>query len=257
MSDTLSNRRRKEIASLTQKKYRERLSQMLVEGRRSVVSAVDAGAPLVDVLVARSAADEREIRRILSRVDVPVYAVADEELEEISTVETSQGILAVASIEQISADALASSARVLVLDGLQDPGNAGTILRTAAWFGVDAVVTARGTVDLYNPKVVRATMGALWDVAHAHVEDLVDVLAGLSDKGFSIYAADMEGSDVRMWRPEAKSVLVLGSEGHGLSPDVASMVGERIVIPGAATRQGTESLNVAVAAAILMYEWTG
>lgn len=255
MDESLTRRRRKEIASLTQKKYRERLGQTLVEGVRSVGSALDAGAPLVDILVGASVVDDDEVRRLVSRAGVPVYVVADAELAAISAVETSQGMLAVAEIRTSTADALRSATHVLVLDGLQDPGNAGTIIRTAAWFGVRTLITAPGTVDLYNPKVVRATMGALWDIAHVQVDDLPGTLREMRSGGHVIYAAEMGGSDVRSWRPAENSVLVLGSEGHGISPEVGALVHERVAIPGASTREGTESLNVAIAAAILLYEW--
>lgn len=255
MDESLTNRRRKEIASLTQKKYRERLRQTLVEGVRSVGAALDAGAPLIDILVGESAVDDAEVRRLVSRAEVAVYIVTDDELAAISTVETSQGVLAVVEIRKAGADVLRSASRVLALEGLQDPGNAGTIIRTAAWFGVDTVVTAPGTVDLYNPKVVRATMGALWDVSHTDVDDLPSTLIEMRGRGHIVYAAEMGGTDVREWKPAEKSVLVLGSEGHGISPNVRAVVDESVVIPGASTREGTESLNVAIAAAILLYEW--
>ena len=251
----LTRRRRKEIASLTQKKYRERLGQTLVEGRRSLASAVDAGAPLLEVLVAESVRDDPEVQRLLARVHAPAHEVPDAEIAAISAVENSQGILGVAAIRTASAGEIIEADRILALDGLQDPGNAGTLIRTAAWFGVDAVVTAPGTVDLYSPKVVRATMGALWDLKHAHVDDLADLLEALRARGFRAYGADLDGTDVRRWEPAAKSVLVLGSEGHGLSGRVAAVLDERVAIPGASSTRGTESLNVAVAAAIILYEW--
>ena len=251
----LTKRRRKEIASLTQKKYRERLGQTLVEGRRSLASAMDAGAPLVEVLVAESTRADPEVRRLLEGCRATAHYVPDAEIEAISAVENSQGILGVAAIRTVSTEEIMESVRILVLDGLQDPGNAGTLVRTAAWFGVDAVVTAPGTVDLYSPKVVRATMGALWDLKHSHVTDLAVLLGTLRAGGFRVYGADLEGTDVRQWAPAPKSALVLGSEGHGLSGPVAAGLDERVAIPGSPSTRGTESLNVAVAAAIILYEW--
>ena len=252
----LTRRRRKEIASLTQRKYRERLGQTLVEGRRSIASAIEAGAPLVEVLVAESTAADPDVRRLLERCQAPTYEVPDAEIAAISAVETSQGVLGVAAIHVVSIAEIMESERILALDGLQDPGNAGTLIRTAAWFGVDAIVTAQGTVDLYSPKVVRATMGALWDLKHAHVDDLAGLLEALRASGFRAYGADLNGRDVRRWEPAPKSVLVLGSEGHGLSGPVAAVLDERVAIPGASSTRGTESLNVAVAAAIILYEWS-
>ncbi len=255
MRDRLTNRRLKEIAALTRKKYRERSAEMLVEGKRSVEAALDAGAPLRDVLVTETAARASDVRPLIARVDVPLHVVPDELLAELSAVETSQGILAVAAIETVVPAALHSFRRILVLDGLRDPGNVGTLIRTAAWFGVDAVATAAGTVDLYNPKAVRAAMGALWDVKHAPVDDLPSLLAELRRNGFVLYGAHMAGTSASEWTPSEKSVLVLGSEAHGMKRDVIKLMDECVVVRGASSRTATESLNVAVAAGILMYQW--
>ena len=246
----VTNRRLKEIRSLTQKKYRERFGEMLVEGMRSVESAVLAGAPIKEILATEETAKDVQF------VDASrVAVVSASEMESISDVETSQGILAVVAIELTPLEQLYSLRRILAFDGIQDPGNAGTILRTAAWFGIDAVVTAPGTVDLYNPKVVRAAMGGLWDVAHAAVDDLALGLDHLRNRGFTVYGADLEGTDASDWMPESPSIMVLGSEAQGVSPSVSERIDERIVIPGAPLRGGAESLNVGVAAGIVIYEW--
>ncbi len=227
---------------------------MLVEGVRAVKAALQAGADVREVLVTEAVLQEGWLS-----ASVPgerVYVLGADELEEISTVETSQGVVAVAAVERRSEDALASCSRLLALDRLRDPGNAGTLVRSAAWFGVDAVLTGRGTVDLYNPKVVRSAMGGLWDVAHVEVAELAAVLRHLRARRFAVYGADMQGTDVVRWEPALPSVLVLGSEAHGLSDGVRAEIDEHVLIPGRPRRGGAESLNVAVAAGILMYEWT-
>ncbi|MEX0601009.1 MAG: RNA methyltransferase [Rhodothermales bacterium] len=246
----------KEVRSLGQKKYRDRYGETIVEGVRAVESALDAGAAIRDVLVT---ADLRRDDRLAPRLDAlgdRVHVVDESDIGGVATVESSQGILAVVAVERLDADRLADCERVLALDRLRDPGNAGTLVRSAAWFGVDAIVTGRGTVDLYNPKVVRSAMGGLWDVAHAEVTDVVDTLRDLQEAGFTVYGADMSGTAVEAWMPVVPSVLVLGSEAHGLSDGVERAVVERIVIPGRPRRGATESLNVAVAAGILMHAWT-
>lgn len=228
---------------------------MLVEGRRSVEAALDAAAPIEDIVVAHSVANMPDIRKITDRATVPVYVVPDADIEGLSAVETSQGILAVVAIDADAKLDLRSASTILALDGVQDPGNVGTLIRTAAWFGIDAVATGPGTVDMYHPKVVRSAMGALWDLRRARLDDLPAWLAVCKRDGFGIYGADLHGIDVRDWRPAGKSVLVLGSEAHGISPVVAALLDERIVVRGGGQRRGTESLNVAVAAGILMYAW--
>lgn len=251
----LSKQRLKEIRSLTQRKYRERRGETLVEGLRAVESALSAGAEIRDVLVTEAL---RKDERLAGRFDVLgdiVHVLPAAELQELSAVETSQGVLAVVGVERADEEEFGSSTRMLVFDGLRDPGNAGALIRSAAWFGVDTLVTSQGTVDLYNPKVVRSAMGALWDVRHGEVRDLAATLRYLREDGFTVYGADLQGTPVSRWRPTVPSALVLGSEAHGLSTRVRDEIDERILIPGRSRRGGTESLNVAVAAGILMYEW--
>jgi RNA methyltransferase, TrmH family len=251
----LSERRKKEIASLRQRKFRERLREVLVEGLRSVEAAVEAGAPLVDMVVTRAALQDPVIRALAERAAVPVYVVPEPVLERISEVETSQGILATVAETLVDESDLPSLQTILALDGLQDPGNIGTIIRTAAWFGIDAVVAGPGAADFYNPKVVRSAMGGLWDVRLTRTKDLAGLLDRLRKAGFTCYGADLAGVPPSAWKPAAPAVLILGSEAHGLSSEIASRLDERVCVPGSPKRKGTESLNVAMAASILMYRW--
>lgn len=253
----LTNRRRKEIASLGQKKYRDRLGQMLIEGVRSVASALDAGAPLLEVVVAEGALSQPEVQALTGTTSGPVYVLPDAEVERLSEVRSSQGVLAVARTDLIPAARLAGLQTVLVLDGVQDPGNVGTLVRTAGWFGAQAVLAGPGTADFFNPKAVRAAMGGLWDVRLARTDHLAATLDDLHAARFHLYGADLEGTAVHTWAPRTPSALVFGSEAHGLSAAVAQRLDERVAIGGAPTRAGTESLNVAVAAGILVYEWLG
>ena len=250
---TPSNRRAKEIASLGQKKYRELLGQTLVEGVRSVAAAVQGGAPLVEVVVTEAVQEAAPVQALLAAVTVPVYVVSEREMERLSKVETSQGILAVAEAQWFSEGRLASLSTILALDGVQDPGNVGTLLRTAAWFGLDAVLAGPGTADLYHPKVIRAAMGGVWDIHRARTAELGTVLEELRTHGFSRYGADLTGTPARQWQPRRPAVLVLGSEAHGLSATVRDRLDERIAIEGVPVRAGAESLNVAVAGGILAW----
>lgn len=255
---TLSNRRKKEIASLAKKKYREQLGEVLVEGVRSVEAAVQAGAPLREVLLteaAQAAPRTRALAQDAAAQGATVYTVAPEELAKVSDVETHQGVLAVAAARWQPVETLAAARTVLALDGLQDPGNAGTLLRTAAWFGVSAVLAGPGTVDLFNPKVVRAAMGGLWDVPLVRTDDLAATLRELRAQGFTCYGADLDGVDARTWQPVHPSVLVLGNEAHGLSEAASEALDARVRIAGSPRRAGTESLNVAAAGAVLLFAW--
>jgi TrmH family RNA methyltransferase len=261
MNASLSNRRRKEIGNLTRRSVRKEKGQTLVEGVRSVDAALEAGAPLVDLVVAETARTDPAVQALCDRATAPVYVVPDTELAKLSDVQTSQGILGVVKTQYVRettlVDALTPTATVLALDGVQDPGNVGTILRTAAWFGADHVVAGPGTAGLYGPKVMRAAMGGQWDLQLTRSADLGALLARLRRAGVRLYGADLYGTRSSEWQPARPSALVLGSEAHGLSASVQSAIDEPVAIPGASRRAGAESLNVAVAAGILVYEWTG
>jgi len=261
MNARLSNRRRKEINALTRRKYRKDLGQTLVEGVRAVQAALDAEAPLTEVIVAERTRTDPAVQSLCDRASAPIHVVSDEAMRRLSDVQTSQGILAVAETryvtEEALLDALTPTTTLLALDGVQDPGNVGTILRTAAWFGADAVIAGPGTAGLYGPKVMRAAMGGHWDLRLTRSRALGELLQQLRRQGVRLYGADLQGVRAGAWQPATPSVLVLGSEAHGLSAAVHGTIDERVAIPGAPRRTGAESLNVAVAAGILIYEWTG
>ena len=242
-----------DVARLSRHRERDARGLFLVEGVRSVEAAVEAGATLAEVLVTAEAAATPRVDVLLRRAACPVREVAARELAKVSEVETAQGVVALAGIPP-SPD-LRTARRVLALDGLQDPGNVGTLVRTAAWFGLDAVVAGPGTADFFSPKVVRSAMGGLWDVGLARTDDLAATLGTLKQQGRSLYGAALDGVAANAWRPEGPGVLVLGSEAHGLSSAAAALLDVAVSIPGATGRRGTESLNVAVAGGVLLYAW--
>ncbi len=257
--NALSRRRLKEIRSLAHRKYRDRYGETIVEGARAVEAALDAGAELRALLVTESAQSRFADRfRIL---EDRVYVVSERDMRTVSAVETSQGVLAVAGVRRAPPETLASMQRVVLLDGVSDPGNAGAIIRTASWFGVEAVVTAPDSADAYHPKAVRASMGGVWDVAHVETPDPAGMLADLATRGFTVYGADLQGTPVDTWTPALPSALALGSEAHGISRNVRERITERVLIPGRACKaakpgsHGVESLNAAVAAGILLHAW--
>lgn len=248
----LTDRRRKEIATLSRRKGRDTLHQFLVEGVRSVGAAVDAGAPLVDIVVSESAAEDREMLGLLAQLACPVYRAPDRVVGRLGDARSSQGILAVAGMPATAAADPVNARRVLLLDGVQDPGNVGTLLRSAAWFGVDHVVAGFGTADFHGPKVVRASMGAIWDLSLSETGDLAALVGRIRAGGSDVWAADMAGIPLPEWTPAPRIALVVGSEAAGLSPDVRNACTGTVTIPTGGTARGTESLNVAAAAAVLL-----
>lgn len=258
----LSQKRRRDITLLGRRKGRLQQRAYLIEGIRLVESAVHSGVVLREILVTYEAADHPRVMPLLGMSAVPVTHVDARWMRSVSDLETGQGLLAVAELPDERRELPSDFRRALLLDGIQDPGNVGTLIRTAAWFGVDVLVAGPGTADLFSPKVVRATMGGLWDLTPVQTDDLAVLLGGCRDQGYVVYGGALDGEPVHTWEPATPSVFVLGSEAHGISEQVSSYVDRRIFIPRAGSRAksgmaGVESLNVAAAGAVLLHRWTG
>ena len=258
----MTRQRLKDIASLARRKGRLAHGQFLVEGVRSVEAAVAGGAPLVEVLVSHAAADDERTAALLDRAAAPVWRLPARDLDRVGDARSSQGVVAVAA-SVVRGGVGEAGGAVLLLDGVQDPGNVGGMVRTAAWFGVGTVVADEKTADFETPKAVRASMGGLWDVRLVRLPALGPALDALGADGYVVWGADLGGVPLSTWRPEARAALVVGSEAHGLSADVAGRLGESVVhIPrgagrGGAGAGGVESLNVTVAAGVLLARWRG
>ena len=218
-------------------------------------SALAAGAPVQElVLSSRSVAFTDTLPRDPERL-LDVYVVPDSIFARMSDVEQSQGVLAVLDEAPVSWEAIRDADRIVALDAVQDPGNVGSIIRTAAWFGIDAVLSGPGTADFFNPKVVRASMGGLWAVQLAVVADLPAAVDSLSKSGYLAYGADAGGVPVNAWRPVLPSLVVLGSEAHGISGNVLRSLRGLVAVPG---QPGpVEALNVSVAFGAIAHEWVG
>lgn len=189
--------------------------------------------------------------------EIPFEVVADTVFREISQTVTPQGVLAVVrqpeySLEMLMGGTDGQSSRLLLLEDLRDPGNLGTILRTAEGAGMTGVILSRESVDMFNPKVIRSTMGAIYRVPFIYVQDFIALLDQLKVCGFTVYAAHLAGAvEYDIPRYPVRTAMIIGNEANGLSEEAAKMADTRIRIPMAGK---VESLNAAVAAAILMYE---
>ena len=183
-----------------------------------------------------------------------VFVVSDRVFDAISDTRTPQGIMAAVEMEKRSPEELlrAENALLVFLENLQDPGNLGTIVRTAECAGATGIIMSRGTADIYNPKTVRSTMGSLYRMPFAYTEDLPGVIRQARQQGIRVFAAHLEASENYTDKDYTGSCgFVIGNEGRGLTEETASAAEERIFIPMAGQ---AESLNAAVSAAILMYE---
>jgi TrmH family RNA methyltransferase len=193
-----------------------------------------------------------QLKERIASGTVETTQVTELEFRSAAETESPQGVLAIAEIPNHSLEQMSGreTLRLLVLDGVQDPGNAGTIVRTGAALGADALVTLPGTVDPWNAKVVRSAMGALFHhpVIHSTVDDLS---AFMNREGGEIWGADAAGDEIDGLRAPQRVALVVGNEGAGLSSTMRERVKRLVSLP---ISSGVESLNVAVAAGILLYQ---
>ena len=238
---------------LQRRKARERSGRFVAEGLRTVEELLQSGLPIDGILIAESARAVPRAAILLDRADaagVAVVTVTDHEFESAAGTDAPQGVLAVAKTPVFTFDMLPTQgARLLVLDAVQDPGNVGTILRTAAAFDVTATIALPGTVDLWNAKVVRSAMGSHF--IHATIFSTVDALASfLGQRRIPLWGADAAGTPVPELAVPAQWALAVGNEGAGLSSATQALVTQTVALPISAA---VESLNVAVATGILLF----
>jgi TrmH family RNA methyltransferase len=263
---SLSKARTRLIAHLRRRRQRERERRVLVEGPRAVdtVRRLRAqGGPegAFDWYVASPRLDQvaPELAAELRAETAEVFWVDDAELDELADTDQPQGVLMVTpEPEAHLGDAVRPGARLLVLDGLQDPGNLGTLVRSAAAFAIDAVIALDATVDPWNPKAVRASAGTSFALPVLSLP-WADFEAARTAAGLRLWLADAAGDDVRSRiaagrdEPAAGWALVLGSEGRGGRAEVRAAADALVAIPMPGR---TESLNVGVAGALLLYALT-
>ena len=242
------------IRDLHLRRGRERRRLTLAEGIRLIEEALSSRAEIEAAVIAPSLEHTPRgaaLIESLGSAGIRIERVSDKELEALAETEQSQGIIAVVKLPEWSPANLDLAGRkaVIVLDGVQDPGNAGTILRTALGLGAAGMIALPGSVEIANPKVVRGSMGAAFRLpvlAIGHDE----LLGWLRQESVELLVAEVGGAPIQSIKPVGPVALVLGNEGAGVSPALKSAgraVG--IALPG-----GAESLNVAVAAGILLYE---
>lgn len=240
---SLKNPKIQQWRSLKDRKGRRETGCFLVEGRKMVEEALASCFPVEAVLV-----DASRVEDFTLPDDVPLYTMPDHVLAAVCDTKTPQGIAAV--VRMVNSEQLGD--KLVAMDGVQDPGNVGTIIRTADAAGIEGVVLSTQCADVFSPKVLRATMGSIFRMCIVVTDDLPDTLMQFRRSGSSVISSQLDGEPFYERSPVGeKFCLVIGSEGNGVTPEVQAVATHRVKLP---MRGGAESLNAAVAAGIMMYE---
>ncbi|MGX7204185.1 TrmH family RNA methyltransferase [Enterococcus pingfangensis] len=237
----------KETKKLQQKKYRQQTQNYLLEGFHLIQEAQTAGVVLKEVFVSQRGLNEWSawIEENLAEY----YLVSDEVLKSLASQPAPQGMIAVAEMPQ--KEELDFSGAWLLLDNVQDPGNVGTMIRTADAAGFSGVILGQGSADLYNPKTLRSTQGSLYHLKISN-QDLTEIIPQFQQAGSPVFgtALDKEAKDYLTATKMENFALVMGNEGQGMSPELLALTDQNLYI----TIKGqAESLNVAIAAGVLMF----
>lgn len=234
------------VKALGQKKNREERKMFLVEGEKMVAELLESHLEITSVYATEHWSGWGKFSGAVR--------ISPADLQRMSQLKTANNVLAVARLPQASPNwAMLAKKQVLLLDRMNDPGNMGTIIRTAEWFGMGAVIASPQSVELFNPKTVQASMGSIFRVP-VFQESLKRTIERLKqlNPAFNVMAADMEGEDAYSFQWPKEGALVTGSESHGIDKNLWPLVDHRVHIRGFGM---AESLNASIATAICCYSW--
>ena len=247
----LTKKRISQIKSLSSKRDRVELGEFVAEGAKMLEEMNNSRFDITQVFYVNSAEDK--VRSLVSDKNIETIQISQSDMERISQLKTSTEILTVVKLPNDNfANTELTSGLSIALDSVQDPGNFGTIIRIADWYGIENVFCSENCADLYSPKVVQATMGAITRVK-VHYLDLKQLL---SNTKLPIYGTFLEGENIYTQKLSSEGVIVMGNEGRGISTEIERLVTNKIHIPTyPANSSSSESLNVAVATSICVSEF--
>ncbi|NQU33189.1 MAG: RNA methyltransferase [Bacteroidetes bacterium] len=246
----LSKSKIKLINQLKLKKYRQLNNMFFVEGTKGTQDFLTSNIPLVELFATQEWVDKHNI----NRTGVSATIISKKEIKKVSALSTPSDVLAIFELPKTKLlKSIDSENLCIALDNISDPGNLGTIIRTADWFGINNIFCSRDTVDAFNPKVVQATMGSLARVNIAYV-NLEELLKSRPD-GIPVFGALLDGQPLNEIGPQKKGIILIGSEAHGISKELLPTVDNKITIPllNSSNSSRPESLNASVATAIICY----
>jgi TrmH family RNA methyltransferase len=246
----LSRNKVKYIQSLSRKKGRDETGLFIAEGEKLIIELMQSGFHF-ELLVTL----EGQLYKFTD-IQCEKHIASIDELKKISLLTTPPTVVAVCKqrIDKLSTGSLKNDLTI-VLDDIQDPGNFGTIIRMASWFGIEQIICSENTADCYNPKVIQATMGA---IAHVKIiyTNLLSFLSNSIKEGRDVYGTFLEGEDIYRTSVVENGIVVFGNEGKGISNEVESIITKKISIPSFVNaKHNVESLNVSIAASIVCSEF--
>lgn len=234
----LSKNEAKYIQSLKQKKFRQQENLFIAEGPKLVNELINSNYTVRKLIATAK-------YQLLATKDIPVQVVEEHVFDSLSSLQTANQVLAIVEQKDHIEPDLSKEEIILCLDCIQDPGNLGTIIRIADWFGIKQLVCSLDTAELYNPKVIQSTMGSFLRVSVSYA----DIPALLQKNSKAVLGALMHGTSVYEQKTVADGILLIGNEGNGIRQELLPFINQAITIPG---RGGAESLNAAVATGIIL-----
>lgn len=252
-----ANNNIKHVKSLHKRKYREAYDEFLIEGLRIIEHALDNNAEFKAVYYDEGISSNERSNKLFQRIcskNIDLYKVNTKIFKNISTTDNSQGILGVIKRKHYSLKDIIKKDDffLIILDRLQDPGNVGTIIRTADAAGVDGIIVLKGTVDIFNSKTIRSTMGSIFTLPIVHVGDAGDLIDTLKLHDSDIISTSLEADSYHFQVDYGKkNAIIIGNEGNGISDELVKRSNIKVKIPMSGN---AESLNASIASGIIIYE---
>lgn len=257
----------KEIRSLKTKKYREEKRLYFIEGFKLIQEALESNEKVISIIVSDTMKNENKVTELIKiaqnkNYTINKFAIPDKVLRRLSDTETPQGVMAIVKMRDNDLDDLKDVKKFnnlkspnnlfIILDQIQDPGNMGTIIRTADAADFDGVIVLKGCVDVYNPKVLRSTMGSIFHLPVIYCNEITSVIQYLKQKDIKIYATHLDGAEnLYDLKIHKNAAFIIGNEANGISSETSLLADTLVKIPMLGQ---AESLNASIAAGIIIYE---
>ncbi len=244
----ISKNKIKQITSLQNKKFRQKYNKFIIEGYKTVLDIIDSNYHVSEIYTSNI----EKYKLLITKPNIKLIEISEEEMKKVSFFKTASDILAIVDFKDNTDFAAYNKGITLCLADIQDPGNLGTIIRSANWFGIENIVCSENTVDLHNPKTLQATMGAFANINIIYT-DLEDFLFNTELK---IYGTFLDGENIYESNLAENCIVIMGNEGKGIPDNIAELVNNKITIPNfAGDKLKAESLNVSTSTAIILSEF--